>query len=130
MTNSKQAVAQTFDRHVAHKLRLARDQQGFTQVELAGAVGVSFQQIQKYENGTVRVSAGRLMQLSKALQVPVSFFYADLRIEDDGRADEVIVDLTGLTVTKATAVKRLVNASESDAETIEALLARLQQTYN
>ncbi len=133
MTKAKRAVAHAFDAHIAAKLRRAREMQGFTQTRLAAAVGVSFQQIQKYEAGEVRVSAGRLMQLCKVLKVPVAFFYADLaeKIEEDGtRTIGVAVDLTKLTSTKVSAVKRLVDASESDAETIDALLARLQKSYS
>jgi transcriptional regulator with XRE-family HTH domain len=51
---------------------------GLTQQQLAGAVGVRFQQIQKYECGANRISAARLWQLSEALEVPVGYFYDGL----------------------------------------------------
>jgi transcriptional regulator with XRE-family HTH domain len=50
---------------------------GISQEHLADAVNVTFQQIQKYERGTNRVSAGRLYQFSKALDVPIAYFYQD-----------------------------------------------------
>ncbi len=60
---------------VGKRLRLRRTTLGLSQEKLATAVGVSFQQIQKYENGTNRMGAGRLMQVSKALDIPVSWFF-------------------------------------------------------
>ncbi len=49
-----------------------------SQTTLGHALGISFQQIQKYENGLNRVSAGRLMHIANILHVPISFFYADI----------------------------------------------------
>ncbi len=49
-----------------------------SQTTLGHALGLSFQQIPKYENGLNRVSAGRLMEISDILNVPISFFYADI----------------------------------------------------
>lgn len=48
---------------------------GMSQTDLAQAIGVTFQQIQKYEKGTNRVSAGRMQQFAKCLDVPVTFFF-------------------------------------------------------
>ena len=50
---------------------------GFSQEKLADALGLTFQQVQKYEKGTNRISASRLQQLSSALGVPIEFFYSD-----------------------------------------------------
>jgi transcriptional regulator with XRE-family HTH domain len=72
------------DNTVAQRVRFRRIQLDKTQEELANAVGVTFQQIQKYENGTNRISAGRLQQIADALEVPVSFFFGPL----SGIADE------------------------------------------
>jgi transcriptional regulator with XRE-family HTH domain len=63
------------DVHVGQRLRLRRGMTSITQEKLATAVGVSFQMIQKYEKGDVRVSASRLMQLGQALGVAVEWFY-------------------------------------------------------
>ncbi|CAK02394.1 transcriptional regulator [Bartonella tribocorum CIP 105476] len=63
-----------------------------SQTTLGHALGVSFQQIQKYEKGLNRVSAGRLMQISDILNVPISFFYADIitKQQPPHHHDEVI----------------------------------------
>jgi transcriptional regulator with XRE-family HTH domain len=63
------------DTHVGLKVRARRNLLGLTQTELADAAGITFQQIQKYEKGTNRVGAGRLMQFSEALGVPPSYFF-------------------------------------------------------
>ena len=59
-------------------MRRRRRLLGLTQQQLAGACGVRFQQIQKYECGANRISAARLWQLSEALEVPVGYFYDGL----------------------------------------------------
>ncbi|WP_273789321.1 helix-turn-helix domain-containing protein [Bartonella sp. ML70XJBT] len=63
---------------VGKKIRLRRKILKMSQKTLGDALGVSFQQIQKYENGLNRISAGRLMEISDILNVPISFFYADI----------------------------------------------------
>ncbi|CDO49506.1 transcriptional regulator [Bartonella tribocorum] len=55
---------------------------GLSQKALGNTLGVSFQQIQKYEKGLNRVSAGCLLEIAQKLQVPISFFYADLLTAD------------------------------------------------
>lgn len=66
------------DTHLGKRLRRRRRLLGLTQQQLAGACGVRFQQIQKYECGANRISAARLWQLSEALEVPVGYFYDGL----------------------------------------------------
>lgn len=63
------------DVHVGKRIRHRRWTLGTTQQQLADAVGIKFQQIQKYETGANRVSASRLWDIATALQVPVSFFF-------------------------------------------------------
>ncbi|WP_142416010.1 helix-turn-helix domain-containing protein [Bartonella massiliensis] len=63
---------------VGKRIRLRRKMLKMSQTTLGNALGISFQQIQKYENGLNRVSAGRLMQISDILNVPISFFYTDV----------------------------------------------------
>ena len=65
------------DKHVGSRACMRRRMLSMSQTELAEAVGVTFQQIQKYEKGTNRISASRLLQISHVLQVPVSFFFED-----------------------------------------------------
>ena len=66
------------DVHLGRRLRRLRRLLGLTQQQLAGACGVRFQQIQKYECAANRMSAARLWQLAEVLQVPVSYFYEGL----------------------------------------------------
>ncbi|TGY90340.1 helix-turn-helix domain-containing protein [Marinicauda algicola] len=63
------------DHHVGKRLRRRRRLLGLTQSQLADAVGIRFQQVQKYECGANRVSASRLFELAEALDVPVQYFY-------------------------------------------------------
>lgn len=60
---------------IAQKLRALRLARGLSQDALAEKIGVTFQQLQKYENGVNRVSAGRLLRIAAALDVPVTAFY-------------------------------------------------------
>lgn len=66
------------DVHVGGRARFARLRQGMSQGSLANAAGVTFQQIQKYEKGTNRISASRLFELATALNVDVSYFFQDI----------------------------------------------------
>lgn len=66
------------DIHVGLRVRQRRALLGMSQTALANAVGLTFQQIQKYERGTNRASAGRLFEFSLVLDVPVSYFFEGL----------------------------------------------------
>jgi len=68
------------DLHVGARIRLRRRMQGVSQEKLADALGLTFQQVQKYERGANRVSASKLYEIATALQAPVSYFF-------DGLAD-------------------------------------------
>ena len=63
------------DRHVGSRVRQRRQELGLTQEKLGDALGLTFQQVQKYEKGTNRVSASRLQHLSRILKVPVPYFF-------------------------------------------------------
>ena len=63
------------DVHVGNRIRLRRNMLGLSQERLGESLGITFQQIQKYEKGTNRVGASRLQQISEVLQVPVSFLF-------------------------------------------------------
>lgn len=69
------------DRLVGRHLRRRRLELGLSQQRLAQAIGVTFQQIQKYEHGTNRVVASRLYDLAKVLHVDVEYFFADAALE-------------------------------------------------
>ncbi len=66
------------DVHVGSRMRLRRTLLGMSQEKLGMAIGLTFQQVQKYERGANRIGASRLFELSRALDVPVSFFYDDM----------------------------------------------------
>jgi transcriptional regulator with XRE-family HTH domain len=63
------------DKHVGSRVRMRRMMLGMSQEKLGDALGLTFQQVQKYEKGTNRIGASRLQQISHILQVPVSFFF-------------------------------------------------------
>jgi len=65
------------DVHVGSRVRLRRNMLGLSQEKLGEAIGLTFQQVQKYERGANRIGASRLLELSRVLDVPVSFFYDD-----------------------------------------------------
>ncbi len=70
------------DIHVGSRLRLRRNMLGMSQERLGESLGITFQQIQKYEKGTNRVGASRLQAISSILSVPVSFFFEDAPGQD------------------------------------------------
>ncbi|MFZ2064523.1 MAG: helix-turn-helix transcriptional regulator [Xanthobacteraceae bacterium] len=63
------------DKHVGARVRMRRMMLSMSQEKLGDALGLTFQQVQKYEKGTNRIGASRLQQISNILQVPVSFFF-------------------------------------------------------
>jgi transcriptional regulator with XRE-family HTH domain len=66
---------------------------GISQEDLGKAVGVSFQQIQKYEKGANRIGASRLQKLAHALQVPISYFFEGMGGEADNEGDNIMAFL-------------------------------------
>lgn len=66
------------DRHVGRRLRLRRSLMGLSQERLGELLGVTFQQVQKYERGANRIGAGRLWRLAAILDVPISWFFEEL----------------------------------------------------
>ena len=69
------------DKHVGARIKLRRALLGMSQEKLGEALGLTFQQVQKYERGANRVGASRLFDLSRVLDVPVSFFFDDMAEE-------------------------------------------------
>ena len=72
------AQANTVDTYVGQRIRDKRNERGMSQTEVANAIGVTFQQVQKYERGTNRVGASRLFDLSRILSVPIQYSFAGL----------------------------------------------------
>lgn len=78
MPSRKRPRQDPIDAHVGRRVQLARKAAGFSQTELAEQLGLSFQQVQKYEKGANRIGAGRLLRIATLLNVPISFFFDDL----------------------------------------------------
>jgi transcriptional regulator with XRE-family HTH domain len=94
MTSRKLSDANTVDRQVGERMRRRRILLGLTQDQLADALGISYQQIQKYETGANRVSAGRLAQIAEVLEVqPGWFFGAAEKTEPAGGSSRAVIDL-------------------------------------
>jgi transcriptional regulator with XRE-family HTH domain len=78
-------MAHVVDTHVGKRIRQRRWLIAMTQERLADVVGIRFQQIQKYETGANRVSASRLWDIARALDVPVAYFFDEMPQECDSR---------------------------------------------
>src|ERR1700712_4121066 len=100
------------DKYVGSRVRMRRIMLGMSQEKLGEALGLTFQQVQKYEKGTNRVGASRLQQISEVLQVPVSFFFEGRAAEsgvkqsaDDASSPAYVTDFLatseGLALTRA-----------------------------
>jgi transcriptional regulator with XRE-family HTH domain len=84
-SNAERAPHQ-IDVHVGAQIRLRRTLLGITQGRLAELIGLTFQQIQKYEGGANRIGASRLFEIGAALDVPVSFFFQGLESQSEEQA--------------------------------------------
>ena len=100
--------ANSMDRHVGARIRMQRMVRGLSQTELGKAVGVAFQQVQKYENGANRVSASRLQQIANVLEVAPDFFFEETRAKKANSGsnettliDEFITSREGIALAKA-----------------------------
>lgn len=83
-TRVKLSKPRPVDVHVGSRVRLRRTMLGMSQEKLGTAIKLTFQQVQKYERGTNRIGSSRLFELSKVLDVPVSFFFDDMPPEVSG----------------------------------------------
>ncbi len=92
------------DKHVSRRMRERRQIMGVTQEGLADRLGITFQQVQKYEKGSNRMSAGRLLGVAEVLEVPVSYFFEGLdgasAAEEAIRAD-LLLDKNGIELLRA-----------------------------
>lgn len=90
------------DIHVGKRIRHRRWLIGMTQQQLADEVGIKFQQIQKYETGVNRVSASRLWDIARAIDVPVSYFFEGLHDESTSQPEgDLLADKEALQLVKA-----------------------------
>ncbi len=87
MANKKQP--NPIDIHVGSRVRLRRMMLGMSQEKLGEQLGITFQQIQKYEKGTNRIGASRLQHIARVLSVPISFFFEDAPATPGGGATGV-----------------------------------------
>jgi len=84
VASEREGRSSPVDVHVGARIRLRRTLLGMSQERLGEALGLTFQQVQKYERGANRVSASRLFDLARVLDVPISFFYDDMAEEIGG----------------------------------------------
>jgi len=101
------------DKYVGSRVRMRRLMLGMSQEKLGEKLGLTFQQVQKYEKGTNRIGASRLQHISQILKVPVSFFFdgatGPAKLADDGSSKPPVADYVsdflsssdGLALTKA-----------------------------
>jgi len=102
-------VPEPVDRHVGSRVRMRRLMLGMSQTSLADKLGLTFQQVQKYEKGMNRMGSSRLQQIANILQVPVTFFFEDApgQTKPDGGGpspayvSDFLATKDGLTLTKA-----------------------------
>ena len=78
VSGEKESRPSPIDVHVGTRIRLRRTLLGMSQERLGDSLGLTFQQVQKYERGVNRVGASRLFDLSRVLDVPISFFFDDM----------------------------------------------------
>ena len=81
-------IPNPIDVHVGKRIRMRRLFLGMNQETLANALGLTFQQVQKYEGGANRVSASRLSAMADILGVPISYFFGDLQLGDGPQTPE------------------------------------------
>ena len=72
------------DAEIGQRVRTLRLQRGLSQTELGNLINVTFQQVQKYEKGTNRISAGRLQRIAEVLTMPVAFFFTGFDDQQKG----------------------------------------------
>lgn len=84
LTSAAREAIDPIDRHVGRRLKLRRALMGLSQERLGVLLGVTFQQVQKYERGANRIGAGRLWQLARILGVPVGWFFEELGVVEAG----------------------------------------------
>ena len=97
------------DIHVGSRIRLRRTMLGMSQEKLGESLGITFQQIQKYEKGTNRIGSSRMHQIALILQMPVSFFFEGLPQPGSGSVDQDSLDPLKTMVSTQNGI-RLMNA--------------------
>ena len=96
-----QKRSSSLDREIGRRIRVRRLEVAMSQTSLGNALDLSFQQIQKYEKGSNRVSSGRLQQIAQILDVPVTFFFGDLRGSGGSEVSTLLASAYALRMLKA-----------------------------
>ncbi len=116
------------DAHVGQRLRIRRRMLGLRQETLAEQLGLSFQQVYRYETGDVRITAGRLLKISQLLDVPVSYFFEGLGTSTEPGEDAESALLTkacattaGMRIVRSVAALEDENIRRKIADLIEAV---------
>lgn len=111
---AKKISKQDIDAHVGDRLRLRRTMMGLNQEAVARAVGITFQQVQKYEKGRNAMNANRLYEFARFMNVPVAYFFEGL--ESSAQSEK----MTGFSETKS---EKFDHKSVSDRESLEIMKA-------
>lgn len=118
------------DEHVGRRVRLRRKLIGISQDNLAAGLGLTFQQVQKYERGFNRISASKLMGIAVLLKVPVSYFFEGLA-GADGPGDAVVMgENTDALIEASLAIPEIIHAAKLPAaqrRAVGALLASMAE---
>ena len=94
MERNEQGRYAALELSIGARLRARRRQLGLSQSDLAEKLGVSFQQVQKYERGSNRISASKLYEIARTLRVPISWFFEGLSDPAEGRDDSAQPEAT------------------------------------
>ncbi|MDD9911943.1 MAG: helix-turn-helix transcriptional regulator [Alphaproteobacteria bacterium] len=108
------------DIHVGQRLKQQRKLQGISQESLAKQLGITFQQIQKYENGTNRISASKLYELSQILKAPVQFFF-----ENCQKTPQLTEKPSELTTKELTLIKNFRELSPAQQQALANFISKL-----
>lgn len=112
------------DAEVGRRVRSLRIQRGMSQTALGDSLDLTFQQIQKYENGTNRISAGRLQQISEILQVSVSTFFDRPELNGDSHKKPLLEF-----VDTAAALRLLQAYDRIESSAVRNALVKLAETF-
>jgi transcriptional regulator with XRE-family HTH domain len=116
--------AHPVDRHVGLRLRMRRRSLGWSQDKLADALSITFQQIQKYERGSNRVSASKLWEAAQALRTPVAWFYeglAETGADSESTAAGFLLTPEGIEIARTFPLIRDVRTRRKILELVRAL---------
>lgn len=116
-------TANPIDIYVGNRIRLRRTLLGLSQEKLAEMLGITFQQVQKYEKGMNRIGASRLWDMSNVLDVPVSFFFSGLTKEE---TDKSPAALNGLKIEKEQQCSAMLKIIEEKIDELEKKIGELQ----